>query len=100
LYLEKLTNFRKFMSAARAVSRIKPIVALKSGRAGSGDRFEPSKGPGTTGEDDIYGAAFKRAGIERVHTFAELFDCAELLSKQPRPSSSSLVIVTNGRGRA
>ena len=96
-YLDKLTNFRKFMSAARAVSRIKPIVALKSGRAG-GDRFEASQRPPIIGEDDIYGAAFKCAGIERVKTFAELFDCAELLAKQPRHSASRLVIVTNGRG--
>jgi acetyltransferase len=97
-YLDKLTNFRKFMSAARAVSRIKPIVALKSGRAGGGDRFEASQKPAIIGEDDIYSAAFKRAGIERVNTFAELFDCAELLAKQPRPRASKLVIVTNGRG--
>ena len=81
-YLHKLTNFRKFMSAARAVSRIKPIIALKSGRAGGGGLFETSQKPAIIGEDDIYGAAFKRAGIERVNTFAELFDCAELLARQ------------------
>jgi acetyltransferase len=97
-YLDKLTNFRKFMSAARAVSRVKPIVALKSGRAGGGDRFEGSQKFAIVSEDDIYGAAFKRAGIERANTFAELFDCAELLAKQPRHSASRLVIVTNGRG--
>ncbi len=97
-YLHKLTNFRKFMSAARAVSRIKPIIALKSGRAGGGGLFETSQKPAIIGEDDIYGAAFKRAGIERVNTFAELFDCAELLARQPRHSASRLVILTNGRG--
>jgi len=97
-YLDRLTNFRKFMSAARAVSRVKPIIALKSGRAGGGDRFEASQKTAIIGEDDIYGAAFKRAGIERVNTFTELFDCAELLAKQPRYSASRLVIVTNGRG--
>jgi len=97
-YLDKLTNFRKFMSAARAVSRVKPIIALKSGRTGRGERFEPGGKAASIGEDDIYGAAFKRAGIERVNTFAELFDCAELLAKQPRFSASRLVIITNGRG--
>lgn len=100
LCLEKVTNFRKFMSAARAVSRVKPIIALKSGRVRLGERFEPGGRGATVDEDDIYGAAFKRAGIERVNTFAELFDCAELLSKQPRPSASRLVIITNGRGPA
>jgi acetyltransferase len=98
LYLEKLTNFRKFMSAARAVSRIKPIVALKSGRADRSERLGPSQRSPIIKADDIYGAAFKRAGIERVNTFAELFDCADFLAKMPRPSASGLVIVTNGRG--
>ncbi|MGO9313394.1 MAG: GNAT family N-acetyltransferase [Syntrophobacteraceae bacterium] len=100
LCLEEVTSFRKFMSAARAVSRIKPIIALKYGRARPGEPFEPKRRIPTIGQDDIYGAAFKRAGIERVNTFAELFDCAELLAKQPRPSASRLVIITNGRGPA
>jgi|WetSurMetagenome_2_1015567.scaffolds.fasta_scaffold01005_7 acetyltransferase len=98
LYLEKLTHFRKFMSAARAVSRVKPIIALRSGRADHGQLFESARKFPPVGEDDIYGAAFKRAGIERVNTFAELFDCADLLAKQPRFSASGLVIVANGRG--
>jgi len=100
LCLEKVTNFRKFMSAARAVSRVKPIIALKSGRARRGERLEPGQKATAISEDDVYGAAFKRAGIERVNTFAELFDCAELLAKQPRPSASRLVIISNGRGPA
>jgi acetyltransferase len=50
------------------------------------------------GEDAVYDAAFKRAGIVRVDTIGELFDCAELMAKQPRPSGSRLAIVTNAGG--
>jgi acetyltransferase len=85
LYIESLTNFRKFMSAARAVSRVKPIVVLKSGRSPAGARAAASHTGAMVGEDAVYDAAFKRAGIVRVQTFGELFDCAELMAKQPRP---------------
>ena len=50
------------------------------------------------GEDAVYDAAFKRAGIVRVDTIEELFDCAELMAKQPRPRGPRLGIITNGGG--
>lgn len=98
LYIESINNFRKFMSAARAVSRIKPIVALKSGRCLAGNRAASSHTGALAGEDAVYDAAFKRAGIERVHTIEDLFDCAELMAKQPRPSGPGLAIITNAGG--
>ncbi len=98
MYVESLTNFRKFMSAARAVSRVKPILVLKSGRTGAGARAAASHTGALAGEDAVYDAAFKRAGIVRVKTFEELFDCGELLSKQPRPTGSGLAIITNAGG--
>jgi acetyltransferase len=98
LYIESLSNFRKFMSAARAVSRLKPIVVLKSGRSPAGTRAAASHTGAMAGEDAVYGAAFKRAGIVRVNTIGELFDCAELMAKQPRPSGPRLAVVTNAGG--
>jgi len=98
MYVESLTNFRKFMSAARAVSRVKPIIVLKSGRTQAGARAAASHTGALAGEDAIYDAAFKRAGIVRVKTFEELFDCEELLAKQPRPTGSGLAIITNAGG--
>jgi acetyltransferase len=92
MYVESLTRMRRFMSAARAVSRIKPIIALKSRRSVKiGD-------PAGLDEDRIYEAAFKRAGILRVNEFEALFDCAEFLAKQQRPRGSRLAIVSNARG--
>ena len=98
LYIESLTNFRKFMSAARAVSRVKPIVVLKSGRSPAGARAAVSHTGAMVGEDAVYDAAFKRAGIVRVNTIGELFDCAELMAKQPRPKGPRLGIITNAGG--
>ena len=98
LYIERLTNFRKFMSAARSVSRVKPIIVLKSGKSPAGAKAAASHTGAMAGEDAVYDAAFKRAGIVRVDTIEELFDCAELMSKQPRPHGSRLAIITNGGG--
>ena len=98
MYVERLTHFRGFMSAARAVSRIKPIIALKAGRTKAGALAAASHTGALTGEDAFYDAAFKRAGIVRVNTFEELFSCAGLLAKQPRPSGPGLAIVTNAGG--
>jgi len=98
MYVESLCRFRNFMSAARSVSMVKPIIALKAGRTQAGALAAASHTGALAGEDSIYDAAFKRAGILRVKTFEELFDCAELLAKQPRPSGPGLAIVTNAGG--
>ena len=98
LYIENLTHFRKFMSAARSVSRVKPIIVLKAGRSNAGAKAAASHTGAMVGEDAVYDAAFKRAGIVRVDTIEELFDCAELMAKQPRPRGPRLAIITNGGG--
>ena len=98
MYVEGFTRFRNFMSAARAVSRVKPVIALKAGRSPAGAMAAASHTGALAGEDAVYDAAFKRAGVVRVKTFEELFDCAELLAKQPRPKGSGLAIVTNAGG--
>ncbi len=87
--LERFSEIRTFMSAARAVSRVKPIIALKSDRTGQA---------GPIPEDRIWSAAFKRAGILRVNDFGGLFDCAEFLSKQKRPKGPCLAVITNTEG--
>ncbi len=98
MYVENLTRFRSFMSAARAVSRVKPIIAFKAGRTKAGAAAAMSHTGAMAGEDAVYDAAFKRAGIIRVKTFEELFDCAELAAKQPQIKGSGLAILTNSGG--
>lgn len=98
IYMEGLTNLRKFMSAARSVSRVKPIVVLKAGKSQAGAKAASSHTGAMTGEDILYDAAFERAGIVRVKEIGDLFGCAELLAKQPRPAGPKLVVITNAGG--
>ena len=98
MYIECLSHFRNFMSAARGVSRVKPIIALKSGRTPFGAIAAASHSGAVTGVDAFYDVAFKRAGIVRVKTFEELFDCSELLAKHPQPPGTRLVVITNAGG--
>jgi len=98
IYMETLTNHRKFMSAARSVSRVKPIIVIKAGRSLAGARAAASHTGVLAGEDAAYNAAFRRAGIIRVDTIGQLFDCAEALGKVQRPVKGSLGIITNAGG--
>ncbi|MFN3232551.1 MAG: GNAT family N-acetyltransferase [Alphaproteobacteria bacterium] len=98
LYIESLTHARKFLSACRAASRIKPIVAIKSGRNAEGASAAASHTGALAGRDDVYDAAFKRAGVLRVDTMADLFDTVETLARANRLAGEDLVIVTNGGG--
>jgi len=95
IFVESIPRIRNFMSAARSVSRIKPIIALKAGRTRAGALAVASHTGRLGGEDAVYDAAFERAGIVRIKTFEELFDCVELLSKRQRPTKPGLAIVTN-----
>ncbi len=98
LYVESIRNGRKFMSAARGFARTKPIVLVKAGR------FKESIGAALChsgslgGEDVVYDAAFKRAGIVRVEAIKDLFNCAEALAMQPNPTDPNLTIITNAGG--
>ena len=86
LYVEHITAARKFMSAARSFARVKPIIVIKSGRFKEGAKAASSHTGAMAGEDYIYDAAFKRAGCVRVKHISELFNCASILAKQPRPT--------------
>jgi acetyltransferase len=100
LYVEFINNPRKFMSAARQFARDKPIVLVKAGRFLETCEATLSHSGSLAGEDAIYDAAFKRAGIVRVETISDLFNCAVGLSTQPNPSGLNLTIVTNAGGPA
>jgi len=98
LYIESLTDARGFMSAARAFSRTKPIVAYKSGRFAESAAAAASHTGALAGEDAVFDAAFERAGIERVFEIDDVFDCAELLARQRPVRGRRLAIVTNAGG--
>ncbi|MDB5390397.1 MAG: CoA-binding domain protein, partial [Planctomycetaceae bacterium] len=98
LYIEALTDPRHFIAAASACSRTKPIVALKSGRFPASSQAASSHTGAMAGVDTVYEAALRRAGIERVFSLDELFDCARLLVDSSPATGSQLAIVTNAGG--
>ncbi len=98
MYVEGITDATKFMSAARHFARTKPIIMVKAGRFGESAKAAASHTGALTGEDMVYDAAFKRAGVMRVEEIADLFNCAEVLGKQSLPRGPNLAIITNAGG--
>jgi len=98
LYVESLDHARSFLSAARAYARTKPIIVLKSGKSAEGAKAARSHTGSLAGNDESFNAAFARAGMLRVNTIGELFDCAEVLATQQHPTGNKLAIVTNAGG--
>ncbi len=98
LYAEGITQGRKFMSAARAAARSKPVLVLKAGHSAAGARAAASHTGMLAGSDAVYEAAFARAGMLRVATMAELFDATETLALTRGQTGERLAILTNGGG--
>lgn len=98
LYVESITDARKFMSAARAAARSKPVIVVKAGRFDAGARAASSHTGAMAGHDGVYDAAFRRAGMLRVFTLEELFDAVETLATARLPKGDRLAILTNGGG--
>jgi acetyltransferase len=98
IYMETVGEARKLLSAAREVALSKPVIVLKVGRTGAAEQSASSHSGALAGSDEVLDAAFRRAGVLRVDTVAELFDMAEVLGKQARPSGPRLAIVTNAGG--
>lgn len=98
LYIESILDARKFLSAARAFTRTKPIIAYKAGRFPESAQAAASHTGALAGADAVYDAAFERAGIVRIEESKDMFDCAELLSQKRVPRRERLAIVTNAGG--
>jgi acetyltransferase len=98
LYMEAIKDARKFMSAARAAARTKPVVVVKTGRFEAAKHAAASHTGALAGADAAYDAAFNRAGLLRVHDLDELFDAVETLALARTPAGDRLAILTNGGG--
>ena len=98
LYIESIGGARKFLSAARAAARSKPIIVVKAGRHEAGARAAASHTGALAGADAVFDAAFRRAGLLRVDTIPDLFHMAEILAMQPQPAGPALAILTNAGG--
>ena len=98
LYIESIRDARKFMSAARAAARIKPVLVIKSGRHAAGAKAAATHTGALAGSDAVYDAAFNRAGLLRVLDLDELFAAAETLGRLTALAGNRLAILTNGGG--
>src|SRR5919108_4212332 len=98
IYMETIGNARAFLSAAREVALTKPIIVIKPGRTEGAAKAAASHTGSLTGSDEVLEVAFRRSGVLRVNSIAELFYMAEVLGKQPRPQGRSLTILTNAGG--
>ena len=98
MYMETIGDARAFLSAAREVALSKPIIVIKPGRSEGAARAAASHTGSLTGSDDVLDAAFRRSGVLRVNSIAEVFYMAEVLAKQPRPKGPRLTILTNAGG--
>ena len=98
LYIESIESPRKFMSAARAAARNKPVIVVKAGRAGNGLKAAASHTGALAGSDRVFDAAIRRAGMLRVDTLDDLFVAAQTLARLPRCIDDELVMMTNGGG--
>jgi len=98
MYMESVGDARSFLSAAREVTLNKPVIVIKAGRTEAAAQAAASHTGSLAGSDEVLEAAFRRCGVLRVTTIADLFYMAEVLAKQPRPRGPRLAIVTNAGG--
>jgi len=98
VYMEGISNARRFMSALRAAANAKPVIVLKAGRKTAGNKAAQTHSGTIVGSDDVFDAALRRAGAVRVRSFVELFSASKCLASRYRPVGKRLAIVTNGGG--
>lgn len=96
LYLEHLSDARRFVSAARSASRNKPILVIKSGRSPEAQRLLHVN----AGMDPAWDAAIQRAGLLRVQDMHELFSAVETLSHMRPLRGEKIMVVSNGAAPA
>ncbi|MFO7660059.1 MAG: bifunctional acetate--CoA ligase family protein/GNAT family N-acetyltransferase [Candidatus Cloacimonadaceae bacterium] len=98
LYIESISDARQFMTAARAFARSKPIIAYKAGRFPESAEVAASHTGALAAADNVYDAAFQRAGIVRIYDIGKIFDVAELVGRKKVPAGQRLAVVTNAGG--
>jgi acetyltransferase len=98
MYLESIANPRKFIAAARAAARLKPVVAIKAGRHPEAAQAAATHTGALSGSDRIVDAVLRRAGVLRIEDIGDLFAAAETIGRFPPRKRSQVAVVTNGGG--
>lgn len=97
-YIEGVENGQRFMEVARAASKIKPLIIVKSGGTPAGARAASSHTGTLAGSEKAFNAAFRQSGVIRAESIEELFNFARAFATQPLPKGPRLCIVTNAGG--
>jgi len=97
-YVESIDDGRRFLRAARSVTRRKPVIIVKAGATAAGARAASSHTGSLAGSDRAYAAAFRQGGVLRAGTVEDLFDLALGFAMQPLPRGERLMILTNAGG--
>lgn len=95
LYIDAIEHARKFISAARAASRNKPVLAIKSGRSNRTPHATVPHSGSAAAVDEVYEAVLRRAGILRVTSIEELFEAVETLSRTKPPKGDRMAVIAN-----
>jgi acetyltransferase len=98
LSLHHITDARKFLTAARAAARAKPVVVLRTGRHDAPGRRPETHTGALARPGAVYEAAFRRAGLLAVDGLDAMFSAVETLGRQRPFPGNRLMIVSNGRG--
>ncbi|MEM3730725.1 MAG: CoA-binding protein [Candidatus Bathyarchaeia archaeon] len=98
LYVEDIKSGREFIEVAKEVTKIKPIIALKSGRTSAGARAAASHTGAIAGSDHIYDAVFAQTGVIRANDMEEFFDVGKALAMQPPAAGKNVGIITDAGG--
>ena len=98
LYVEGIRDARRFMSALRGAARVKPVLLIKAGRHPEVSRAILSHTSAPVGDDAVFDAALRRAGVIRLYNVGQLFAAASALFSHFRPRGTRLAIITNGGG--
>lgn len=100
VHLESIWSPSKFLSAARACARTKPVIVIRSGTSRDKRMVGPTHSTRLASTDWVYDAAFRRAGLVRVDSFDELFDAAETITRIKPAPCRNVAIIGNGRSLA
>jgi acyl-CoA synthetase (NDP forming) len=94
MYLEDVKSGRRFVDVARRITARKPVIVLKSGRTEAGKKAVASHTASLAGNDQIYDAAFRQAGIIRATDNDHMFGLARAFSRQPLPSGNGVMVIS------
>ena len=98
IYMEGLTDARRFLSALRGAANTKPVVVLKAGNAALASQAALTHSGAFVASDEVFDAALRRTGAVRVKSFVQLFSAAKCLASRYRPVGPRLAVVSNGGG--